>query len=125
MRLFADSSCEGFVSAAAAAHVDAKALDFLIEGGEWDHEALGGFGLVPSGALEHVDDDPALDLVHDLKERRLRMIGAGARTRLAGQRRKKFGTLQTDAADNFLGANTLGEQVDADAVLRGQDERAF
>src|SRR5258707_11225029 len=124
-RLFADGGGEGLVSAAAAAHVDAKALDVLIERGERDHEALGGFGLVPGGALEHVDDDAALDLVHDLKERRQRVISAGARTRLAGQRRKKFGKLQTDAADDFLAANIFGEQVDVDAFLGGQNDRAF
>jgi len=28
-------------------------------------------GLVPSGALQHVDDDAAFDLIHDLKERRV------------------------------------------------------
>src|SRR5216683_1446725 len=122
---FANGGGEGLVSAAAAAHVDAKALDFLIECGERDHEALGGFGLVPSGALEHVDDDAALDLVHDLKERRQRVISAGARARLAGQRRKKFGKLQADATDDFLAANILGEQVDVDAFLRGQHYRAF
>src|SRR6266436_953752 len=122
---FANGGGEGLVSAAAAAHVDTKALDFLIECGERDHEALGGFGLVPSGALEHVDDDAALDLVHDLKERRQRVISAGARTRLAGQRRKKFGKLQTDAADDFLAANIFGEQGDVDAFLRGQHYRTF
>src|SRR5690348_1243915 len=109
--LFADGRGEGLVSAAAAAHIDTEALDFLIECGEWDHEALGGFGLVPSCALEHVDDDAALDLVHDLKERRQRVISAGARARLAGQRRKKFGKLQAHTADNFLAANIFGQQV--------------
>src|SRR6202521_5482659 len=53
------------------------------------------------------------------------MIGTGARTRLAGQRRKKFGKLQTDTADNFLAANIFGQQVDVNAFLRGQDDRAF
>src|SRR5260370_1346023 len=76
-------------------------------------------------AGSEIDDDAALDLVHDLKERRQRVISAGARTRLAGQRRKKFGKLQTDAADDFLAANIFGEQVDVDAFLGGQDDRAF
>src|SRR5271166_4224689 len=58
--LLADGGGETFVGAAAAAHVNAEALDFLIERGERDHEALGGFSLVPAGALEHVDDDAAL-----------------------------------------------------------------
>ena len=70
-KLLADSGGEGFIGSATAANVDAQALDFLIERGERDHEALGGFGLVPSGALKHVDDDAALDFVHDLEERRV------------------------------------------------------
>jgi hypothetical protein len=59
---------KAIVAAAAPAYVDAQALDFLIERGERDHEAFGGFGLVPPGAFQHVDDDAALDLIHDLEQ---------------------------------------------------------
>ena len=52
----------------AAAGFDAEALDFLIERGERDLEALGGFGLVPVGALEHVYDDAALDFFENREE---------------------------------------------------------
>src|ERR1700720_656890 len=97
--LFTDGGGEAFVGAAAAAHVDTEALDFLIERGQRDHEAFCGFGLIPAGALEHVDDDAALDFVHDLEERGLRMIGGGTRTGLSGHRRKKFGELETRSAD--------------------------
>jgi len=41
-KLLADSGSEGFIGTAASADVDAQALDFLIERGERDHEALGG-----------------------------------------------------------------------------------
>src|SRR5258706_13124879 len=124
-KLFADGGGESLVGAAATAHVDAETLDFLIERGERDHEALGGFGLVPSSALEHVDDDAALDLVHDLEKGRLRMVGTGARPRLTGQRRKKFRKLQTPTAEDFLAANIFGEQIYVDAPLRGHGSDAL
>src|ERR1700730_6321834 len=53
------------------------------------------------------------------------MVGTGARARLAGQRREKFGKLQADAANNFLTANIFGKQVDIDALLRGKDDSTF
>src|SRR5260221_10935939 len=53
------------------------------------------------------------------------MVGAVARTRLTGQRRKKFLKLETHAADDFLAANIFGEQVDIDTLLRGQDNGAL
>src|SRR6266481_3267991 len=124
-KLLTDSGGEGFIGTATAADVDAQALDFLIQRGEWDHEALGGFGLVPRGALEHIDDDAALDFVHDLEERRVGMVRTGAGPRLAGQRRKKFGKLQADAPDNFLAANVFGEQVNVDALLGGKNDGAL
>src|SRR3979411_1105150 len=107
--LFTDGSGEAFVSAAAAAHVDAQALDFLIERGQRNHEALGGFGLIPTRALEHVDDDAALDFIHDREKRGLRMIGGGTRTGIAGHGRKKLGELETHAADDFLAADAFRE----------------
>ena len=42
----------------------------MIEGGERDLEALGGFGLVPVGALEHVHNDAALDFLARIREER-------------------------------------------------------
>src|SRR5712692_5225587 len=122
--LLAAGGDEGFV-ATAAADVDAEALDFLVERGERDHEALGGFGLVPIGALEHIDNDAALDFVHDLEERRLAAVGSGARAGLAGQGRQEFRKLQAYAADDFLGADALREQVDGDALLRGKNDGAL
>ncbi len=37
-------------------------------------EVFGGFGLVPSAFFQHVDDDAAFALFHDLEERG---VGAG------------------------------------------------
>src|SRR5713101_6884303 len=119
--LLAAGGDEGFVATAAAADIDAEALDFLVERGERDHEALGGFGLVPVGALEHVDDDAALDFVHDLEERRLTAVGGGARAGF-GRQRQEFRKLQAHAADDFLAADGLREQVDVDALLRGKND---
>src|ERR1700686_815528 len=85
--LFADGGGECFVCAAAAADVNTKALDFLIKRGKRNHEALGGFRLVPGRALKHVDDNPALDFIHDLEKGRITVIRAGSGTRFPGQRR--------------------------------------
>jgi len=57
-----------FLVAGAFADLYVEALDLLIEGGEWDLEELGGFGLVPVGTLEAVGDDAALDLFHEVEE---------------------------------------------------------
>src|SRR5713101_7734298 len=120
VELLAAGGDEGFVATAAAADINAEALDFLVEGGERDHEALRGFGLVPVGALEHVDDDAAFDFVHDLEERRLAAVGGGARAGLARQR-QEFRKLQAHAAHDFFAANAFREQVDVDALLRGKN----
>jgi hypothetical protein len=77
-KLFADGGGKSFVGATAAADVNTKALDFLIQRRERDHEAFGSFGLIPCGAFEHINNDATLDLVHDLEERWIWMIGAGA-----------------------------------------------
>ena len=53
----------------AALDVDLQALDFLIEGGKGDLEALGGIGLAPIGARQHIENDLALASFHDLKKR--------------------------------------------------------
>ena len=50
--------------------------------------------------------------------------GAGAAD-LSGKRRQKFRELEADAADDFTGANGLGEQVGVHGFLRGEDDRAF
>ncbi len=59
---------KGFVPAATVARVNPQPLDFLIERGKRNQEAFRRFCLVPTGALEHVHDNAALDLVHDLKK---------------------------------------------------------
>ncbi len=60
--------CPRTASYAAAFDVDLQAFDFLVEGGERDLEALGGFGLAPVGAVEHIEDDAALARLHNLKQ---------------------------------------------------------
>src|SRR5215510_6347818 len=109
--LLTDGGSEGFVATAAPANVDAQALDLLIERGQRDHEALRRFGLIPARALQHVDYDAALDLVHDLKERGLRMVGSGTRARLAGKWWQEFRKLQADAANDFLATNVFRQQI--------------
>src|SRR5260370_17299515 len=73
-KLLANGGGEGFVSATTAAYIDAEALNFLIERGERDNEALGGFGLGPSSALEHLDYYPAPDLFHNFEKRASRVV---------------------------------------------------
>src|SRR5208282_3518622 len=78
-------------SARAAASLDAEALDLLVERRKRNLKALGGFGLVPVGALEHVDDDAPLDFLEYLEQRRRR--SRAARADFSRQRRKEFGEL--------------------------------
>src|ERR1700676_327744 len=124
-RLFAGDGGERLVGAAAAADIDAQALDLLVQRGKRNQEALGGVSLVPGGAFEHVHDNAALYFIHDLEERRLRTIGGGTRTRLAWQRRHEFRKLQAHTADDFLAENVFGQEVDVDTLLSGEDHRAF
>src|ERR1700676_68141 len=124
-RLIAAGGGKGVIATAAATDVDAQALDFLVESGERDHEALGGLGLVPRGALQHVDDDATLDFVHDLEQRRLSTVGRGARAGFTWQRRQELRKLQTHAANDFLAADTLREQVDVHALLGGKHDGTF
>src|SRR5215472_9303277 len=72
-RLLTRAGAEGVV-AAAAADFDVEPLDFLVQGGKRNKKAFRGFGLVPVGALEHIHDDAALDLIHDLKQRRVGVV---------------------------------------------------
>src|SRR5215469_4017111 len=51
--------------------LDIQPLDFLVQGRERNAELFGGFGLVPAALFEHVDDDTALAVFHDLEERRV------------------------------------------------------
>src|ERR1035438_4159307 len=46
-----------------------QALDFLVQGGEWNAEAVGGFGLVPAAFFQHVADDAAFAVFNDFEER--------------------------------------------------------
>src|SRR5258708_2182510 len=113
-----------FIAAATAADVDSEALDLLVEGGERDEKTLGGFGLVPAGAFQHINNDATLDLVHDLKQGRLRIVGRSARTWLTRKRRQKFRKLQAHTANNFLAANAFWKQVCVHAFVRREDDRA-
>src|SRR5205807_4446949 len=97
---------EGFV-AAATANFDTQALDFLVERRKGNDKTFRGFGLVPVRAFEHVHDDAALNLVHDLKQRRLWAIRRRPGARLAGKRGKKFRKLQAHATHDLLAANSL------------------
>src|SRR5215475_2579447 len=72
--LFARAGGKAVVAATTLAYVNRQALDFLVQRRERDHEAFGGFGLIPVGTLEHIHDDAPLDLIHDLKQRRLRVV---------------------------------------------------
>src|SRR5581483_5611092 len=49
--------------------LDVQTFDLLIQGGEWNAEALGGFGLVPVALFQHVHDDAALAIFHDVEKR--------------------------------------------------------
>ncbi len=44
-----------------------QALDFLVQGGERDVKAFGGLGLVPVTLFEHVEDDVAFAVFHDVE----------------------------------------------------------
>src|ERR1035438_721478 len=91
---------------AALPNLDVQALDLLVQRGERDAELLRGLGLVAVAALQFVDDDAALDVFHDVEERR---VGA-----VLEQARRVAGTRQV-----------AGEQVDADRSARGQHDAAL
>src|SRR5713101_4026851 len=69
--LFSSGGYDGFVAAraarAAAARVDPQAFDLLVERGERNLKLFRRFGLIPPRVSEHVADDAALQLIHDLK----------------------------------------------------------
>src|SRR6266851_927793 len=124
-KLFSQRSGETLVTAAATANVNAQSLDFLVQRGKRDQKTLCGFGLVPGGAFQHVNDDAALDFVHDLEQRGLRMVCSNSRARLTGKQRQEFRELQPDAANDFLAANALREQVHVHALLGGENDGAL
>jgi len=74
-------------------------------------------GLVPPGTLQHVNDDAALDLVHDLEQGRLR-LSAEAANRAHREAAAKIPELKPHAADDFLAANALGRRSGVNALLR-------
>src|SRR5260370_18550127 len=119
-RLLANSSGEHIFGSASTAHVDTQSFDFLVQGRKRNQEAFGSFGLVPTGALQHVDNDATLDFIDDLEERRIGIVSGGARSRLARKRRQEFRQLETNAADDFLAADGVGQEIDVDALLRGK-----
>ena len=49
-------------------YLDVQALDFLIEGGERNVEAIGGLGLVPGALLKHLGYYVPLAFFHHLKQ---------------------------------------------------------
>ena len=49
-------------------------LDFLVQGGERDVEAVSGLGLVPVALLQHVANDAALAVFDDLEQRGVRRM---------------------------------------------------
>src|ERR1700675_1348848 len=51
----------------AAARLDTEALDLLVWRRKRDLESLGGFGLIPVRALEHVHDDSPLHFFENFK----------------------------------------------------------
>src|SRR5438270_3058019 len=99
--LLSDRGDKCFVAAAAAAHVDTQALDLLVQRREWNHKSLSRFCLIPGGALEHIGDNPALYLVHDLEQRRMRAVRSVTSAWLSRQRRQKFRKLQTRTAHDL------------------------
>src|SRR5205807_6823263 len=72
--LFSHRGGQHLITAPAAADVDSEPLNLLIKRRKGNHETFGGFGLVPAGALQHVNNNAAFDLIHDLKQRRLRIV---------------------------------------------------
>ena len=46
-----------------------QALDFLVQGREWNTKSVGGFGLVPAAFFQHVADDAALAVFDDFEQR--------------------------------------------------------
>src|SRR5580692_3409077 len=62
-------ACANARNARAAAGLDAKALDLLIEGGKRNLKSLRCLGLIPIRLFEHVENDPSLDLFQYLKKR--------------------------------------------------------
>jgi hypothetical protein len=106
--LLANSSGEHNFGSAPTAHVDTQASDLLVQGGKRNQEAFGSFGLVPTGALQHVDNDAAFDFIDDLKKKRIGIIGGSARPGLARKRRQEIRQLKTDAVHDFLAADGVG-----------------
>jgi hypothetical protein len=98
---------KAFVAAAAPTDINAQPLDFLVEGRERNEKTFRGFGLIPVGTFEHINDNAALDLIHDLKKRGLRIVGRGARPGFTGKRREKFRELQPDAPDDLFAADAF------------------
>src|SRR5277367_1723032 len=102
VRLLAEGGGDAFFRAASPAKFNTQPLYFLIQSREGNHKSLRGFGLIPTGALQHLSDYTAFDFINDLKERRIRIVGRSARTGLARQGRQKFGQLQAYALHNLF-----------------------
>src|SRR5690348_4791218 len=53
------------------ADLDVEALDLLIERGERNVQTFGGFGLAPAEVFQTLENGTALEIVHDLEQRRV------------------------------------------------------
>ena len=89
------------------ADLDIQVLDLLIQGGERDVEAFGGFGLAPTAFLEAALDDAAFVVVDDFEERGV-----------LGER----GAIAAVQADAVGLEESVGEYLDGDAWGGGQDD---
>src|SRR5271165_3903961 len=105
--------------------INAEPLYLLIEGGKGDQETLRRLGLIPARTFQHVDNDAALHLIDDLKERGTGIVSRGSRTRFARQWREKLGELQAHTADDLLAAERIGQEVHVDALLGRKNHGAF
>src|SRR5579859_6088163 len=65
-------------------HFDAQPLDLLVQRGERHLEFFRRLGLVTFAFLQHVGDDAALDVFHDLEERGVTAMVEHARAAAAG-----------------------------------------
>ena len=112
-------------AAATPAHVNSQALDFLVQRGKRNQKSLCRLGLIPAAALQHVNNDATLDFVHDLEQRRIGIVGSGARAGFTRKRWQKFGKLQAHTAHKFFAAKRIRKQIHVDPFLRGKRHGAL
>src|SRR5438270_2579935 len=86
--------------------LDIQPFDFLVQSGEWNAEALGGFGLIPVALLQHVGDDPTLTILNDIEQR-------------------SIGSVFQDRERAAAFDNLVGQELGADLGSRRQNHGAF